>query len=431
MDYGPIVKAILFAIFGTLTAAVTVVTGPTYDNLFVHEMDPTNAFAVWQGGNVFAQASLFSNTLLVELVDPLAVLVILAVGFLYLARAVHPSPRLAGLAPKLIVGILLANLVLPITSALWQLAAGIYPLFYDYGGGAWRTYANLVGPGAINLSWDNGVLAFIVSWVLFSMVLLLSFLIAFRGALVAVLLVLLPVLTLLWPIPGASSVARKAWVLFAEMAVLPCFVVVPLVLAVGSTSVLLTLGLFAAAIAMPQLLSVSGSAISHAGFPNASFAVGSGLIEGAGSSQGTASGLLARSSSSFRQAAARPEDPASSQGGETSASSAHSSRTPRRSASTPRGSGSTFGSGGRGALAGPAGLVLWGMQEGLGRLGRELGARVAKARGDTTGTSRNGDHGPEPSRPTPAVTKVPHLVPSFQQQLGDRARSSPRRASRA
>ena len=367
MDYGTVIKAILFALFGALTAAVTVVTGPTYDLLFVPEMAPSSAFASWQGGNVFALASAFSNTLLVELVDPAAVLVIAAVGMLYLFRATHPTPRLAGLGPKLVLGVLVANLALPLAGAFWQLAGGIYPIFYGYDGGAWQIYDNLVGPGGVQISWDNGLLSFIVSWVLFGLVLLLAFLVAFRSALVGVLLVLLPPLTLLWPIPGASTLAKRVWALFLEMTFLPCFLVVPLVLAVGSTNVLLTLGLFSVALAMPQILSASGAAISHAGFPNTSFVVAGGLTQGAGTAREQGAGLLRKGGSSWTTGF--------HQGRSTAGGSGPSSRSPGRPALGSPGMGGRGSRGGGGA----AGPVLWGLGEGLGSLARVLGERTGRA----------------------------------------------------
>ncbi len=368
MDYGTVVKAILFALFGALTAAVTVVTGPTYDLLFVPEMAPSSAFAPWQGGNVFALAAAFSNTLLVELVDPAAVLVIAAVGMLYLLRATHPTPRLAGLGPKLVLGVLVANLALPLAGAFWQLAGGLYPIFYGYGGGAWQVYNNLVGPGGVQISWDNGLLSFIVSWVLFGLVLLLAFLVAFRSALVGVLLVLLPPLTLLWPIPGAATLAKRVWALFLEMTFLPCFLVVPLVLAVGSTNVLLTLGLFSVALAMPQILSASGAAISHAGFPNTSFVVAGGLTQGAGAAREQGAGLLRKGGSSWRTGFHQGRSSAGGSGPSSHASGGHAPVSPGMS-----------GRASRSGAGGAAGPVLWGLGEGLGSLARVLGERTGRA----------------------------------------------------
>ncbi len=419
MDYGPIVKAILFALFGALTAAVSVVTGPTYDNLFVPEMDPSAAYASWQGGNVFAAAASFSNALLVGLVDPLCVLVIAAVGLLYLVRSAHPTPKLQGIAAKLVMGILVANLVLPITSGIWQLAAGVYPSFYDYGGGAWRSYSALVGPGAISLSWDNGVLAFVVSWTLFGMVLLLAFLLAFRGAIVAVLLVLLPPLTLLWPLPGAGSLARKVWVLFIEMTFLPCFLVVPLVLAVGSTSVLLTMGLFSVALAMPQILSISGASLSHAGFPNASIVAGSNLLRNSEATQGWSAGLLRKGGSSFARGFRSPSSSGSGGQGTAGASvgaGAQGGALAGKAVPAMRAGASSSGL----ALAGPAGLAAWGLQEGLGRLAELLGRRAGRRMATSATNSSEGAQDAGEVASLPARAKA-----------GERFEGAPRAAANA
>lgn len=427
MDYGPVVKAILFALFGGLTAAVTVVTGPTYDNLFVPEMDPSAAYASWQGPNVFAAASTFSNALLVGLVDPLAVLVIVAVGLLYLLRSAHPTPRLQGLAGKLVLGILVANLVLPITSGIWQLASGVYPAFYDYGGGAWRTFDAIVGPGAVNLSWDNGVLAFVVSWTLFAMVLLLAFLLAFRAAIVAVLLVLLPPLTLLWPLPGLGSVVRKVWVLFLEMTFLPCFVVVPLILAVGSSSVLLTMGLFSVALAMPQILSVSGASLSHAGFPNASFVVGGNFLRNSEATQNFGSGLLRGGGMAFARGwrGSLPSGPTpGSGGGGSSGASGGVGHGGRKGALAPRAEASSFSV----PIGGVAGLAAWGLSEGLGKLAQAFGRRAASRLTTASSGGNPGGLSREPTSqapsPVPREKRVPGEPPGGRTSASEAGRST-------
>jgi hypothetical protein len=391
MDYGPIVQGILFAIFGALTAAVATVTGPTYNDLFVPQMAPSNAFAVWQGGNVFAQGVQFSNVVLVDLVDPAAVLVFVAVGLLYLLRSAWPRPDLSHLAPRLVLGLLVSNLVLPLTEVLWQLAAAIYPIFYGYGGGAWQSYSNVVGPGGISLSWDNGVLGFVVSLVLFLLVLMLAFLIAFRGALLAVLLVLLPPLTLLWSIPAASSLARRAWGLFIEMTFLPCLVVIPLALAVGETNVLVTLGLFAVALAMPQLMSIAGGSASQLGLPSSGYMIAGGLSRGVSSSAVTATAGAQGGWRGFTRGLSLGRSHAESKG--SAALSAASSPL----AVTGGASRSTLSAG-----AGPAGWLAWGAQEGIGRIASRLGQQVGKALPRKTGSvvAARGPGGSEGGRKT-------------------------------
>lgn len=385
MNYGPIVQAILFALFAAITAAVSAVIEPTYDLLFVPQMSPSVAFASWSGGDLYAQAAAFSNFLLVTVVDPLAILVIVGVGFLYLARATLPSPRLSGLAPRLLIALLAANLVIPLASAAWEVAGAIYPIFYNYQGGAWQTYANLVGPGGITLSWDNGLVALIVSLVLLTLVFLLAFLVAFRSALVGVLLVLLPLLTLLWALPPVAGLARRGWSLFVEMTFLPCFLVVPLVLAVGSSNVLLTLSLFAVAVSMPQLLSLAGSSLSQLGFPHGGATVGGGFSRAVDSTQ--------QSSSTIAQGGAR--------GFLRGFQSGRGAATGSAAAKAGGASGSSLG--------GPAGMVAWGVQQGVGELARRLGGHVGRALGrgeqDAAPPVRSASSG------APALAKPPAPLP--------------------
>lgn len=415
MNYGPVVQAILFAIFAALTAALSVVTGPMYDGLLVPELAPTSVYASWTGGSVLATGVSFSNILLVEIVDPCAVLVIVGVGLLYLVRAVMPSPRLTHLAPRLIVGLVVANFVIPLTSALWALASAVYPTFFNLGGGSWQSYSNLVGPGAISFSWDNGLLAFVVSLLLFTLVLMLAFLVAFRSALLAVLIVLLPPLTLLWSIPQAAPLARKAWTLFVEMTFLPGLLIVPLALAVGSPSILLTLGLFAVALAMPQLFSVAGHSASQLGLPNSGSSISSGMERGAASGQQTATGFL-------RSAGGGLADGWSSgRGGAATGGSAMAR------------SGGSAASAGTVAGGGPAAWVAWGMNEGIGSLGRRLGQAAGEAAGPPSGPKSSAGHDlaerTTPPRPGPRELRAPGVdrpgpVPASTARAAPTARGS-------
>lgn len=420
MDYGPVVQAILFALFAALTAAVSAVIAPTYDGLLVPQLSPGSAYASWTGSSVFATASSFSNTLLVEVVDPAAVLVIAAVGFLYLLRAALPSPRLTNLGPRLVIGLLVANFVLPLTSMIFQLAAAVYPDFYGLGGGAWQDYGNLVGAGGISFSWDNGVLAFVVSMMLLSLVLLLACLVAFRSALLAVLLVLLPPLTLLWSLPVAAPLARRAWSLFVEMTFLPGLLIIPLALAVGSTNILLTLGLFAVALAMPQLISLAGHSTSSLGFPHVGGIVSSGVPQGTQGAQQTGISLLRGGASSFssgyrsgaiagsRGGPGRP--PSATPGGSSAAGGTSTTRSPG-GPSTPLLAG-----------GGPAGVAAWGVQQSIGslakRLGSSLGQTVLQAKqGRAPSSPRSGGLGPtERASPPERATsghRVAGLTPTF------------------
>ncbi|MCI4345398.1 MAG: hypothetical protein L3K07_01380 [Thermoplasmata archaeon] len=281
------VQAILFALFALLTAALSAVLGPTYENLFVPEMqaaalypalppDPSGA------GGFLSVAAQFSDYLVASLVDPALVLVVVAVGVLYLLRALLPSlaPRLRDLFPRLVVGALLANFTLPVAGALFGLAAWTYPVVAGFDGGAWQSWVNLGGAGLASFSWDNGILAFVAAFVLLSVVLLLAAAIAVRNALLGVLLVLLPVFTLVWPIPALAPLARRGWLWFAELAFLPSAVVIPLELAVGSSSILLLLGYLVAALGAPALLSLAGQSLGSLGLPAASGVLAGGIQRG-------------------------------------------------------------------------------------------------------------------------------------------------------
>lgn len=300
MDIGGIpLQVLLVSIFGLMTAALSAVIGPTYDHLFVPQMQGGALFPALPpepsgAGGFLSIAAVFSQYLVVNLVDPALVLVALAVGLLYLLRATFPAlgPALRGLFPRLVVGALLANFTLPVAGALFGLAAATYPVVAGFDGGSWQSWQNLGGSGLFSFSWDNGVLAFVAAVVLLSIVLLLALVIAVRNALLGVLLVLLPVFTLLWPVPQLAPLARRAWLWFAELAFLPCVVVVPLELAVGSPSILLLAGYLVAALASPAFLSLAGSSLTAAGVPGASGVLAGGIQRGLASAGSGLEGML-------------------------------------------------------------------------------------------------------------------------------------------
>ena len=287
VDLNQVIQSILFGIFAGLTALLAAIIGPTYDNLLVPELAPTALFPTLaptgSGSSSFlAVAGAFSSFLVVHVVDPALGLLAVAVGVLYLARAA--SSRLAerthSLLPRLVVAAVLANFTLPVAGAVFGLAGGVYPVIEGFDGGAWQHWANLGGYGEFSFSWDNGVLAFVVTFLLFSLVMLLAAAVALRDAMLAVLLVLLPLATLLWPIPTFAPLARRAWLLFIELSFLPCVVVVPLELAVGSPSVLLLLGYLTVAVSAPSLISLAGAQLREAGFAGGGSAVVGGIQRG-------------------------------------------------------------------------------------------------------------------------------------------------------
>jgi hypothetical protein len=281
------VQALLFALFASLTAILSVIIEPTYDNLLVPELDAASLYPslTASGGTSFLSlgASL-SAFVLANLVDPAIALVGLAVGLAYLGRSVlgRWGTNAEPLLGRLVLAVIVANFSLPIAGAVLGLAGATYPVIAGFDHGAWRTWMNLAGPGGISFSWDNGALAFVVTFAMFSVVLLLAAAVALRDALLAVLLVLLPMFTILWPIPTLAPLARRAWLMFGELAFLPCVLVIPLELAVGSSSVLLLLGYLTVALASPALVSLAGAQLTQSGFPSAGGVIANGFQRGLG-----------------------------------------------------------------------------------------------------------------------------------------------------
>ena len=310
-DLPSVIQLILFLLFADLTALVAAVIGPTYDNLLVPELAPQAlfppVFAVGAGpGNYLGQAAGFSTYLIAGVVDPLVALLAVAVAILYLARATLArwAQTFDGLLPRLVLSVAAANFTVPIAAAVLGLAGAVYPVVAGWDGGAWQHWVNLAGWGELQLSWDNGVLAFVLSLVEFGLVFSLILLVGLRDALLAVLLVLLPLLTLLWPLRPVAAIARRAWLLFAEFAFLPCVLVVPLELAVHSPSVVLLVGYLSAAVASPFLLSTAGAHLVAMGFPSAGPAVQGGVARGISGAPGAAGAAAAPAAVAARDAGA-------------------------------------------------------------------------------------------------------------------------------
>ena len=286
-DWGPVIQALLFGFFSTLTAILAAITGPTYDHILVPELAPSSLFPAISpgpdGGTGFLSIAVgFSDYLIVNLVDPAVAVVALGVGLAYLGRSfLGPhGERLVGALPRLIVAVVVANFTLPISTAILDLAGATFPVIAGFDGGAWQSWVNLAGWGMFQLSWDNGAVAFVIAFVLFGLVFALAVAVAIRNALLGVLLVLLPVLTILWPIPTLAPLARRAWLLFAELAFLPCVLVIPLELAVASPNVFLLLGYFTVAVGTPSLISLAGAQLTSVGFPSAGAFLTGGIQRG-------------------------------------------------------------------------------------------------------------------------------------------------------
>jgi hypothetical protein len=297
---GDLIQTILFLLFSGITALVAAVVGPTYDHLLVPEMAPPSLFPPLDPrhpgpGNFLVPAAHFSNYLLVNLVDPAIGLVALGVAILVLARAAFLRWRatLDDLLPRLVLAVVAANFTVPIAGAILAAAGAAYPVVAGWDGGAWQHWENLAGLGELRYSWDNGAVAFVLSLVEFAAVFALVLAVGLRDALLAVLLVVLPPLTIVWPFRPLSPLARRAWLLFAELAFLPCVMVVPLELAVGSPNPVLLVGYLSVALASPFLLSIAGTQLMGIGFPSSGSLVLSGSQRGLSAAPSTATAPFA------------------------------------------------------------------------------------------------------------------------------------------
>lgn len=295
LDLPQIVQQVLFLLFADLTALVAAVIGPTYDNLLVPELARHALFPGVLGAppgpqDYLGQAAAFSDYLVTGVVDPVVGLLALGVAILYFAKVATArwAATFDALLPRLLLSVVVANFTVPIAAGILDLAGATYPVVAGWDGGRWQHWENLGGVGEIQFSWDNGALAFVLSMAQFLLVVSLVLAIGLRDALLAVLLVVLPVVTLLWPFRPAAAIPRRAWQLFVELAFLPCVVVVPLELAVAAPSSVLLVGYLGAALGAPFLLSAAGSHLVALGFPGGSGVVQSGVARGTASAPSSA-----------------------------------------------------------------------------------------------------------------------------------------------
>ena len=297
MDLGQIVQFVLFATFVLLTAALTAAIQPTYNNLLVPELGarqlyPSLAGPANGGPTYLVDAAHYSTYLLANLVDPAIALVAVGLGLVYLSRAVWSRSGLAteGLLPRFLVAIVVANFTVPIAAGLIDLGGITYPTIVGWDGGAWQNWANLAGFAEVGFSAQNGLLAFVLAFVQFSLVFLLAIVVGVRDASLAVLLVVLPIFTLLWPIGPFAGLARRGWLLFIEFVFLPCVLVVPLELAVQSPDPILLVAYLTLALSSPYLISVAGTHLSNLGFPSSGSALSGGVERGLAAATRTTSG---------------------------------------------------------------------------------------------------------------------------------------------
>ena len=309
---GPIVQAILYLLFGFLTALFAAVIGPTYDNILVPELVPSalypNLFAAGgpENGNFLAPAAHFSTYLLVNIVDPAVALIALGVAVMYLAKTVVArwGATLDGLLPRLVLAVVAANFTLPIDAGILGIAGSAYPVFAGWDGERWAHWVNLAGWGEIEFSYNNGAVAFVLAFVEFAEVFALVLAVAVRDALLSVLVVLLPIFTLLWPIPPLAPLARRAWLLFVELAFLPCVLIVPLELAVGTSSVYLLVAYLGLAVSSPFLLSVAGTHLVAFGVPGIGGTVSGGSQRGFSTASQAAAGYVEPAAGGLRASGA-------------------------------------------------------------------------------------------------------------------------------
>jgi hypothetical protein len=232
--------------------------------------------------NYLSVAAQFSTYVLVNVVDPAIALVGIGVAVLYLFRSFVErfAHAIESLLPRLVLAVVAANFTIPIAGAILDLGSGLYPSISGWDHGEWQSWIYLAGFGQFAYSWDNGALALILSLVEFALVLGLVLAIGLRDALLAVLIVLLPIFTLLWPFRPLAPLARRAWFLFVELVFLPCVMVVPLELAVGSPSPVLLVGYLGCALASPFLLSLAGTQLSSFGSPGSAAVISAGTQRG-------------------------------------------------------------------------------------------------------------------------------------------------------
>ena len=278
-----VVQAFLFTLFSGLTAILQAITAPTYQDLLVPELSRSSLYPPFPGGSAVVLRR--PDRILglprgpprgpgdrrrrgrprAPLPRPLV------------PRAGDRPPRSA--LPRLVVYVVLANVTVPVAGRdprprgfrlpddrrvrRWRVAELAEP----HGPGRRSPSAGTTGrsrsssPSCSSRSSSCSIVA-----------------VALRDALLAFLIVVFPALTLVGAIPPLRPLARRAWLLFGEAAFLPCLLVIPLELAVGSASILLVVAYLTLALASPALISVAGTQLTQLGFPGAS-----GVLAGASS----------------------------------------------------------------------------------------------------------------------------------------------------
>ncbi|MGI0156144.1 MAG: hypothetical protein ACREDE_08480, partial [Thermoplasmata archaeon] len=144
IDLGNLIQALLFLLFAGLTAIVSAIIGPTYDQILVPELAPAALYPALglrpaDPSNYLAAAAQFSTYTLANVVDPAVALVAVGVAVLYLSRVFVDrwAHHLDGLLPRLVIAVVAANFTVPIAGAILGLGSGLYPVVAGWDGGSW------------------------------------------------------------------------------------------------------------------------------------------------------------------------------------------------------------------------------------------------------------------------------------------------------
>jgi len=281
-----IVNEVLSAIFAAFNGLAWLAAQQTYNNLLVPEMSSSFLYPTIIKGNqtgFFMYAYYFSSYILFSIVDPLLVIVLLGIGFLYLSKVFFSqnSERFKDLIPKFILAVILSNFTNYISSIILEFGYSLYSTIYTFDGSKWTNFQNIFP--IYSTPWtNNALLEFILKVIVLFTILAIAIIIGIRTGLLGVLIVLLPIASVLLIFPQTKSLGKKIWIVFIDMAVLPFFVLIPLILAVNvnninTTGFILATGLLFISAGMPYFISEYGNSVFHMGFDKASNFINQGF----------------------------------------------------------------------------------------------------------------------------------------------------------
>lgn len=284
-----IVNTVLTLLFAIFNIFAWVTAQQTYDNLFIPEMKPYNLFPSLLNGNqknLFSASASLSNYILINIIDPILIILLLIIGFIYLGKVFLPSwnEKFRELIPRFVIATVVANFTVYISGIILEFGLATYIVLYGYGDKNWQHFGKLY-PLFVTPWGNNSLLEFILKVVVIFTIVTLSMVIAIRTSLIAVLIVLLPIGSIMWIFPQTRQYAKKIWVIFIEMVFLPFFVLIPLILATSINDTdtygfLLTTGMLLIAAGMPYFISNYGGSIAHMGMDKVSSFINYGLSTG-------------------------------------------------------------------------------------------------------------------------------------------------------